>query len=242
MHFPQDGNYSVVWWDPRKLKLHAPANLGLRQEEILTADNAEVESASMAAYKMWVHHRDEVAAAAGVKQFEVFTASETSSTPTDFDVQVSIESVDKIAGRPAGARFGTLVHTILRDAALDADQNSLASLAAVHGRLLGTTPDESEHATKAVAAALNHPLIAQVRCAKRVHREYPIILRLDETKVLEGVIDLVFESGGTWNIIDFKTDADLGSNRAHYKRQLHWYSLAIARLNRVPVHAYLMSI
>ncbi len=242
MHFPQDGNYSVVWWDPRKLKLHAPANLGLRQEEILTADNAEAESPSMGAYKAWVGHREQVAATAGVKQFDVFTASETSSTPKDFEVEVSIETVEKIAGRPTGARFGTLVHTILRDAALDADQASLVSLAAVHGRLLGATSEEIEHATKAVAAALNHPLLARVRRATRVHREYPIMLRLDETKVLEGVIDLVFESDGTWNIIDFKTDADLGSNRAHYKRQLHWYSLAIARLNKMPVRAYLLSI
>jgi ATP-dependent exoDNAse (exonuclease V) beta subunit len=59
---------------------------------------------------------------------------------------------------------------------------------------------------------------------------------------LEGVIDLAFESGGTWNIVDFKTDADLASNRAHYKRQLQWYSLAISRLNKMPVRAYLLSI
>ena len=38
-----------------------------------------------------------------------------------------------------GPRFGTLVHTILRDAPLDADQPALAALAQVHGRLLGAT-------------------------------------------------------------------------------------------------------
>src|SRR5204863_2290489 len=134
-------------------------------------------------------------------------------SPKDFDVDVSIELVEKITDRPTGARFGTLVHTILRDAALDADQTSIVSLASVHGRLLGATAEEIEHATNCVAAALNHPLIERVRRATRVHREYPIVLRLDETRVLEGVIDLVFESDGTWNIIDFKTDADLASNR-----------------------------
>jgi len=241
-HSPQQGRHSVVWWDPRRLKLHAPANLGLRQEEILTGDAADTESPSMAAYKAWIEKREQVAAAAQAKRFEVFTASDTSGSPTDFEVEVSIESIEKKLGRPSGARFGTLVHTILRDAALDADHAALASLAAVHGRLLGGTPEEIEHATKAAAAALNHPLLARARQAARVHREYPIVLKLDESKVLEGMIDLVFEAEGVWNIIDFKTDADLASSRAHYKRQLQWYSVAISRLNRRPVRAYLMSI
>jgi ATP-dependent helicase/nuclease subunit A len=241
-HSPQQGRHSVVWWDPRRLKLHAPANLGLRQEEILTGDAADTESPSMAAYKAWIETREQVAVAAQAKRFEVFTASETSGSPTDFEVEVSIESIEKMVGRPTGARFGTLVHTILRDAALDADHAALASLATVHGRLLGGTPEEIEHATKAAAAALNHPLLARARQAARVHREYPIVLKMVEGKVLEGVIDLAFESDGAWNIIDFKTDADLASSRAHYKRQLQWYSLAISRLNKRPVRAYLMSI
>jgi ATP-dependent exoDNAse (exonuclease V) beta subunit len=241
-HSPQQGPHSVVWWDPRRLKLHAPANLGLRQEEILTGDAADTESPSMAAYKAWIEKRERVAAVAQAKRFEVFTASETSGSPTDFEVEVSIESIEKSVGRPTGARFGTLVHTILRDATLDADNAALASLAAVHGRLLGCAPEEIEHAAKTVAAALNHPLLSRARQATRVHREYPIVLKLDEGKVLEGIIDLVFEFDGAWNIIDFKTDADLASSRAHYKRQLQWYSLAISRLNKRPVRAYLMSI
>jgi len=241
-HSPQQGRHSVVWWDPRRLKLHAPANLGLRQEEILTGDAADPESPSMAVYKTWIEKRERVAASAQAKRFEVFTASETSGAPTDFEVEVSIESIEKMVGRPTGTRFGTLVHTILRDAALDADHAALASLATVHGRLLGGTPEEIEHATKAAVAALNHPLLARARQATRVHREYPIMLKLDEGKILEGMIDLVFEADGAWNIIDFKTDADLASSRAHYKRQLQWYSLAISRLNKTPVRAYLLSI
>jgi ATP-dependent helicase/nuclease subunit A len=242
MHSPQQGLHSVVWWDPHKLKLHAPANLGLRQEEILTADTADIESSSMAAYRAWAEKRKRDVASAQAKQFDVFTASETFGAPKDFEVEVSIEAIEKMAGRPTGARFGTLVHTILRDAALDADRAALAALAAVHGRLLGATAEEIEHATNAAGAALNHPLLARVRQAAQVHREYPIMLRLEEARVLEGVIDLAFEVDGAWNIIDFKTDVDLASNRAHYKRQLHWYSLAISRLNKMPVRAYLLSI
>jgi ATP-dependent exoDNAse (exonuclease V) beta subunit len=242
MHSPQEGKHSVVWWDPRRLKLHAPANLGLRQEEILTGDAADIESPSMAAYRAWIERREQVAVGAQAKRFEVFTASERSGSPVDFGVEVSIESVEKRAGRPTGARFGTLVHTVLRDAALDANHAALGALATVHGRLLGATPKEIEQATNAAAAALSHPLLTSVRRSTRVHREYPIMLKLDESKVLEGVIDLVFEGDGVWNIIDFKTDADLASSRAHYRRQLQWYSLAISRLNKRQVRAYLLSI
>ena len=60
--------------------------------------------------------------------------------------------------------------------------------------------------------------------------------------ILEGVIDLLFESGGRWHIVDFKTDADLAPNRARYERQLRWYALAVARLNNAPVEAHLLSI
>ena len=54
------------------------------------------------------------------------------------------------------------------------------------------------------------------------------------------MIDLAFEAEGRWHIVDFKTDADIAANRAHYERQLHWYSLALARLNNAPVQAHLL--
>src|SRR5579863_6143484 len=38
LHAPQQGNHEVVWWDPRTLTMAPPANLGLRQEEILKGD------------------------------------------------------------------------------------------------------------------------------------------------------------------------------------------------------------
>jgi ATP-dependent exoDNAse (exonuclease V) beta subunit len=70
----------------------------------------------------------------------------------------------------------------------------------------------------------------------------PIILKLDANRVLEGVIDLAFEAEGCWHIVDFKTDADIAANRVHYERQLHWYSLALSRLNNAAVQAHLLSI
>src|SRR5271165_6718626 len=60
LHAPQQGSHEVVWWDPRALKLAPPANLGLRQEEILKGDPNETESPSLIAYRQWKAHREKV--------------------------------------------------------------------------------------------------------------------------------------------------------------------------------------
>jgi ATP-dependent helicase/nuclease subunit A len=242
LHVPRQGTHDVVWWDPRTLKLAAPASLGLRQQEILAADGEGKESPSLIAYRRWLEERDRVSRTGQVKQFDVFTATETAESPVDFEVEVTVASIAKTAGRPTGARFGTLVHTILRDAPLDAGRTALTALAQVHGRLLGATGEEVEAAIDAVAAALVHPVLIQALRAPRLHRELPIILKLDANRVLEGVIDLAFEAEGRWHIVDFKSDADIAANRVHYERQLHWYSLALSRLNNAPVQAHLLSI
>ena len=242
LHMPQQGTHEVVWWDPQTLKLAAPANVGLRQQEILAADPEHEESPSLIAYRGWRNRRDKISVAAQVKLFDVFTATETSESPTDFKVEVSVESIEKAVDRAGGPRFGTLVHTVLRDAPLGADRDALARLAEVHGRVLGAPREEVEAAIDATQAALHHPLLAKARCAQRLHRELPIILRLDGNRVIEGVIDLAFEVDGCWHIVDFKTDADMGANRAHYERQLQWYGLALSRLNNSPVKAYLLSL
>jgi ATP-dependent helicase/nuclease subunit A len=240
LHTPQQGVHSVVWWDPRTLNLRPPANLGLRRDEILTP--AGVESPSLGAYHAWQKTREEVSATGGARQFDIFTASETSDSPPDFKVEVTIHSIQKPLGRPTGPRFGTLVHTILRDVPLHADREAISALAKVHARLLGATPEEANHAIQAVEATLAHPLLARARSSMRLHREFPIILKLENQKVLEGIVDLAFVEKGVWQIVDFKTDADLGTNQTHYKRQLHWYAKAIAMLNNAPTHAHLLSI
>lgn len=242
LHAPEQGPHSVVWWDPRALKLAAPANLGLRQDEILIGEPGQEESPSMTAYRAWSAKREQVDASGQAKEFDIFTATEAMESPGDFAVEVTLHSLERKPGRPAGPRFGTLVHTILRDAPLDADEKALAGLAEVHGRLLGATADEIEHAAGTVSAALGHELLARARKAKRCYRELPVVLKLEENRVLEGVIDLAFEEEGQWRLVDFKTDADVAANRARYERQLHWYAYAVARLNSARVTAHLLNV
>jgi len=238
LHAPQQGNHQVVWWDPRTLTLVPPANLGLRQEEILKGDASDAESPSWIAYREWKEQRDKTIASGGQRQFDIFTATEAPDSPTVTPAR--FETVQKAASRSAGPRFGTLVHTILRDVPLDGEH--VDELAKVHGRVFGATDQEIKDATAAVAAALRHPLLERARKSKLCRRELPILLKLEGNRVLEGVIDLAFEENGTWHVVDFKTDAEIGPNRKRYENQLRWYCLALARLNNAPAHAHLLSI
>jgi len=238
LHTPQQGKHEVVWWDPRTLTLAPPANLGLRQEEILRGDPNDEESPSLTAYREWKTQRDKTLAAGMEKQFDIFTATEGSESPTDIDVRFA--SVQPAAGRSAGPRFGTLVHTILRDVPLEGE--GITEISAVHGRVLGATDQEVQDAIEAASAALKHPLLERARKSKLCRRELPILLKLEGNRFLEGVIDLAFEENGTWSVVDFKTDAEIGPNRKRYENQLRWYCLALARLNNAPVQAHLLSV
>ncbi|HTB16673.1 MAG TPA: UvrD-helicase domain-containing protein [Bryobacteraceae bacterium] len=240
LHSPQHGTHEVVWWDPRTLKLAPPANLGLRQEEILKGDSEEEESPSLVAYREWKAQREKVNASGREKEFDIFTATEAAQPPADYAIPVKFEAVEKAGSRSAGPRFGTLVHTILRDAALDG--SDIQQLAKVHGRVLGATEQEIKHAAAAGAAALKHPLLERARKSNLCRRELPILLKLEGNRIIEGVIDLAFEENGTWHVVDFKTDAEIGPSRKRYENQLRWYCLALARLNNAPVEAHLLGV
>ncbi len=239
---PQYGQHRVVWWDPRTLKLTRPANLGLRQEQILTGDPNETDLPSLSAYREWKVLREKINESGQRKEFDVFTATAATDAPPEFPVKIYFEALEKEKGRSSGPRFGTLVHTILRDVALDAGPKEISGLAAVHGRILGAADQEVEHAAGAVAAALKHPLLRRARTAQLLRRELPVLLKLENGRVLEGVIDLAFEENGTWQIVDFKTDAEIGPSRKQYETQLRWYCLALARLNNAPVEGHLLSV
>ena len=110
----------MVWWDPRTLTLAPPANLGLRQEEILKGDPNDEGSPSLIAYREWKEQREKTIAAGAGKAIRYFHRDRSArNAPADTAVAVSLQAVDKAAGRSAGPRFGTLVHTILRDVSLE---------------------------------------------------------------------------------------------------------------------------
>jgi ATP-dependent exoDNAse (exonuclease V) beta subunit len=232
LHRPRRGLHSVVWWDPAALRLGVDGNFGLRQQDVLQ----EGGGASLERYQRWKARRQSVLEAGCKPTFTPFAASEAAEAPADFSCEVRLVTVAKQPGRPAGPRFGTLVHALLREA------GDIGLAARRLGRTLGASEDETAAAAEAVRAASAHPLLERARRASQLHREYPVMWKLPDGKILEGVIDLVFLENGTWTVVDFKTDADLPAHRARYERQLQWYTLAMARLTGMPVQAVLLSV
>ena len=142
----------------------------------------------------------------------------------------------------AGKRFGALVHAVLRDVPLDASGEVVRKTAKLNARVLGAPAEEAEAAGAAVESALAHPVFARVRAAARRHREYPVTLRLEDGKMLEGVVDLAFVEDGAWVVVDFKTDADGVERRTQYQRQLRWYAYALTRLTGMESRGVLLGI
>jgi ATP-dependent exoDNAse (exonuclease V) beta subunit len=126
----------------------------------------------------------------------------------------------------------------LRDATLDADRSTIAKVAALNARIIGATDEERAAAESAVVATLAHPVLARARAAERVYREYPIVLKLDDGRLLDGVIDLAFREGGEWVVVDFKTDDGLET----YANQVRWYAYALAKLTGNRARACLLGV
>src|SRR5262249_26879367 len=218
LHAPQRGKHNVVWWDPAALKLNAPENFGLRQVDILEAQGEA--SASVEHYHAWNAARTRTLERGQMKDFDIVTATGLTEAPPGPAKPVSVESVAQATGRPRGARFGALLHGILRDTPLTANREQIGELAAMHGKLLAATKEEITSATDAALAALSHPLLDRARSAARCHRETPVLLPLPDGKTMEGVMDLAFLAEDAWTVLDFKTDAELSANQTRYQRQV----------------------
>ncbi len=241
--------YGVVWWDPRKLHLKAEAKFGLRQEEILAEDaGALASSEGVRRYREWWERRAEILAAGGTPAFDLLIATEVAEAPPGPEIAIQVASTKTAQTRPAGKRFGTLVHAVLREVPLNARKPAIQAMAAAKARVVGATPEESEAAVEAVAAALAHPLLRRATEAEHCHREWPLVLKLGAgdtdiratERVLEGVVDLAYLENGGWTIVDFKTDATLLPER--YQRQLAWYVHAVGRLTGQPAHGWLLNV
>ena len=230
LHRPERGEHTVVWWDPKTLRLDVEADFGVRQEKILSPEDAAGVAEGADRYEAW-KARQETARKAGAKpELDVRIVTETDALPGDFSPEIARLAVERPAGRPSGARFGTLVHTVLRDVPYDAADGTIRDLTHLHGRMLDASAAEVEAAVDAVRGALAHDVLRRAARAERCHREAPFVLKLDEHHVVEGTIDLLFRQEGGYVVVDFKTDADPNAQSERYERQLAWYLFAVERM------------
>jgi hypothetical protein len=241
--------HTVVWWSPEPgvLNLDAPPTIGLRRDDLIVRDVApSVLRRYLDAYTLWRNGRDAAGDAASRPSLVVRTAIEASVTadmrpgePVDVRV-VSLQTGDD---RPRGARFGALVHALLAEAPLG--EAPLEAIAAAYGRVFGATGDEIEAAQQVARQVSAHPLVAAAGRAAtegRCYRETPVTYTCDDGSIVEGTVDLAYEAGETFVVIDFKTDRPEPALLERYRRQVAWYAAAIGRATGRPVDGVLMTI
>jgi ATP-dependent helicase/nuclease subunit A len=259
-----DASHRVVWWspEPAALSLGARASFGLRRDDLIVKD---VPSGVLKQYRdeydAWRSERDAALAASGRRSLEVRTVSEyvgqvargdagsqeqDPAYAVDLDPAhaVDVVTIDGGVERPGGVRYGTLVHGALAAMPLDAEHATIVSITETQGRITAATPEEVASAIETVTAVLRHPLLKAARQAAREGhclRETPVTLVRDGTLV-EGVVDLAFETAEGMTVVDFKTDRAEGDALARYTRQVAIYARAVSQATGRPARAILMNV
>jgi ATP-dependent exoDNAse (exonuclease V) beta subunit len=109
-------------------------------------------------------------------------------------------------------------------------------LAAACAREQGSEAD-AEAASEVVRAALQY-LSAARQGAVEEHREWPMIVRLSDGRLVDGRIDLAWSDGSRWTVVDYKTD------RREKRRvaQVQAYGLAVSRHTGMPVRCIVLEV
>jgi ATP-dependent exoDNAse (exonuclease V) beta subunit len=240
------GAYDVTWWDPKALKLDVRQSFGIRQEELLAAGDPEVVKQDLKAYQAWRTTVASLVDDGARPSLVVRKVTDEARKQADTEhPEVKLVELPRHGERPAGARFGALVHATLATVALDGSSESPRKVAVLQGRILGAPEKEIAAASEAVKAALAHPLLQRARNASmsgQCRRETPVTMTLADGTLVEGVVDIAFLENDCWTVLDFKTDRELEKGLQHYERQIALYAAAVSRATGKSASAILMSV
>jgi ATP-dependent helicase/nuclease subunit A len=256
----------VVWWDPSKLQLEVEEQTPLRHQRILESDaqpGAAAESETR--YAGWNEARQALLGEASRPSLTVRTvtalvhaggeSSDGKGAPVSQpeagalshpDVRVEVVEHRDVQ-RPGGKRFGSLVHAMLASVDLVAGADAIEASAAINARLFGATDEESRAAIVTVAAALAHPILRRAAASAAqggLRRETPVLLKLEDGALVEGVVDLAFreelgEFAG-WTVVDFKTDREFEASSGRYIGQVKLYSQAVQTATTSPARGLVL--
>jgi len=247
--------YSVVWWDPLLLDTAADVALGLRRDDLISKDANPIDvAADRARYDEWKERRAAVQAQGSAPSMIVTTPTQMKELADPGiripDPGIAVEDAAVKSPRPSGKRFGTLVHALLASVPLAATPGEVAELSALHAKLLGANDEEQAAARVMVVNVLKHPRLADARAAEQagrpVWREAPVSLRLDDGRgtpeIVDGQIDLAYETDAGWMVIDFKTDIEIATAQDAYVRQVSIYLDAVRRATGQPASGLILRI
>jgi ATP-dependent helicase/nuclease subunit A len=231
LHRPKQGAQTVVWWDPSRLILDVQEAMGLRQSRLLEADaSGTVATRGKELHEEWKKKREATLGAGAEPTLAVTTATgmaHSAAALSGAGDEIRVEETRRESSRPGRAAFGQLVHETILRVPFGATRSEIGSIANYVARVVGASEEDAEAATIAVERALAAPIMRAAATSERAHREYPLLFRLENGTLVEGIADLAFETrldGSTrWTIVDFKTDRDLAPSLERYRAQLRLY-------------------
>ena len=236
LHYPKVGNQEVVWFDPKVLQLRVDSAEGTENEQILTGTSEQALN-GLQRYNEWRDRRQSRNQKGAVPTERIVTAETQDRIRGAEGIPVQIVTLPAHPGRPSGKTFGRVVHDILQYAVVKHDLESLKSLAEVFGRKHGASELECTAAAETAHAAFQYPSLL-APAGTRQYREFPVLVRLEDGRLVDGRVDLAWSDGKTWTVIDYKTDRRDRRTSA----QLQIYGLAIHLATGLPVNAVLLEL
>lgn len=153
----------------------------------------------------------------------------THSADVSADDPTKAVTVDTPAHRAdAGQAWGTLIHGLLEHAmrhkdATTEDLRRLGMWLTVEEPQLRAVIDQAVDTVLAVSKAEFWQ-----RASKGEHSvETPFAYDIDDNGVVSGVVDLMFQDGEVWHIVDYKTDVEQTKLAVSYAHQLKMYERAL---------------
>ncbi len=143
-----------------------------------------------------------------------------------------------------GRDFGSLVHQLLEWVPFgETAPETVLGMAVALAPSFGLDPESARRAGEHAARALALPVIERARRASRVWRELPLAFT-DEGRLIEGIVDLVFEEDGQLVVVDYKSDS-ISDEQAlvradEHKDQLRLYGRGLAQALERPVRERLI--
>jgi ATP-dependent exoDNAse (exonuclease V) beta subunit len=245
---------TIVWWDPLLLDGKGDDTRGLRRDDLISKKaRPEDVAADRARYDAWVRNRVRVRDDGAKPSLQIVTATEwalddVAAGAARWAAGVrAVEIIDAgLAGpRPSGKRFGVLVHALLAAVPLAASPGDVADLARLHAKVLGATDAERDEAARVVTRVIAHPVLAEAHDAetngRACRREAAVSIVVDGT-LIDGQVDLAFETPDGWVVVDFKTNAEIGASEESYRRQVALYAHAIAQVTQRPARGVLLRV
>ena len=239
--------YGVVWWDPSSLELHAEPLFGIRQEDLIGKEIPDaVVAADVQAHRQWEEERASLLSSAA--------RPEPAGADRDRAGARGGRRERRRRGRRAAAARRPSGRRALRRARprRAGDGRARRRRGRRRARRRACRPESSAPTTarrrprrRRSSAALRHPLLERARRAAAeglCRREVPVTFAAPDGIVIDGVVDLAFAEGGTWTVVDFKTDRDLALGLDVYRRQVALYAAGITAATGRPAVPVLLRV